>query len=242
MAAIKTFMRYELKYILNSEQHEAVKKQIAPYVEADAYCKDGKTYDLFNIYYDTDDYAIIRHSISKPPFKEKLRLRSYYENPKPDDNVFIELKKKADGCVNKRRVTMSHADAIRFLETGHYEKNGDYMHDMVAHEIEHFMKEYRVSPKAFIAYRREALFLKTDSKIRITFDKDIRGGPAELGESGCEPLIADGMYVMEIKVSDHIPLPIVKALTDNKVYKHSFSKYGTYYETKIFPHERKKAQ
>ena len=79
--AIKTFKRYELKYILDRNQYEAVKAVIEPYVESDAYCVGGKTYGLFNIYYDTDDYAIIRHSISKPPFKEKLRLRSYYENP-----------------------------------------------------------------------------------------------------------------------------------------------------------------
>lgn len=235
--AIKTFKRYELKYILDRNQYEAVKAGIAPYVESDAYCVGGKTYGLFNIYYDTDDYAIIRHSISKPPFKEKLRLRSYYENPGNDDKVFIELKKKADGCVNKRRVTMKYGDALEFLETGVCKKTGDYMHDMVAHEIEHFLKSYKVRPKAFIAYDRAAYFLKTDKKIRITFDTNVRGGPAQYGAAGCVPLLRDGLYLMEIKVSDHIPLPIVRVMTANRVFRHGFSKYGTYYTDNIYNSE-----
>lgn len=235
--AIKTFKRYELKYILDRNQYEAVKAGIEPYVESDAYCVGGKTYGLFNIYYDTDDYAIIRHSISKPPFKEKLRLRSYYENPGNDDKVFIELKKKADGCVNKRRVTMKYGDALKFLETGVCEKTGDYMHDMVAHEIEHFLKSYKVLPKAFIAYDRAAYFLKTNKKIRITFDTNVRGGPAQYGAAGCVPLLRDGLYLMEIKVSDHIPLPIVRVMTANRVFRHGFSKYGTYYTDNIYNSE-----
>lgn len=238
--AIKTFKRYELKYILDTQQYNAVTDGIAPYVDADKYCIGGKTYSLFNIYYDTDDYDIIRHSVSKPPFKEKLRLRSYYENPGPSDKVFIELKKKADGCVNKRRVTMEYSEALEFLETGKYKKSGDYMHDMVSREIEHFLKSHKVKPKAFIAYDRSAFFLKTDSKIRLTFDTNVRGGPADGGLSDCTPLLDDGKYLMEIKVSDHIPLPIVRVLTENRVFRHGFSKYGTYYMNNIFPHKETK--
>lgn len=231
--AIKTFKRFELKFLPDEEQYRAVKAALRPYVEADPYCIDGKTYDLFNIYYDTDDYRLIRHSLSKPPFKQKLRLRSYCEDPAPEDNVFIELKKKADGCVNKRRVTMRYKDALSFLETGKYEKTGDYLHDTVAHEIAYFLSVNRVSPKAVIAYRREAFFLKTDKNIRITFDSDIRGGSVGTGREECLPLLADGRYVLEIKINDHIPLPVVKALSDNNVYKHSFSKYGQYYMQQV---------
>ncbi len=232
--AIKTFKRYELKYILDTSQYKAVLEGIAPYVNADEYCIGGKTYNLFNIYYDTEDYSIIRHSVSKPPFKEKLRLRSYYENPDADDKVFIELKKKADGCVNKRRVKMRYDDAIEFLKTGEFNKNGDYMHDMVAHEIQHFLKSHTVQPKVLIAYERAAYFLKSDKKIRITFDINVRGGPVYAGLAGTIPLLDDGFYLMEIKVNDHIPLPIVKILSQNKIFRRGFSKYGAYYTNNIF--------
>lgn len=231
--AIKTFKRYELKYQLTEKQYKAVLEGILPYVDADKYCIDGKTYGLYNIYYDDDNYSVIRHSVSKPPFKEKLRLRSYYADPKPDDKVFIELKKKADGCVNKRRVTLEYQDAVRFLETGVGTLTGDYLNDQVVKEIEYYLKINPVSPKVFIAYDRSAYFVKTDKKIRITFDTNVRGGPAELGEAGAVPLVKDGMYLMEVKISDHIPLWLVKIFTENKVFRHGFSKYGAYFEDHI---------
>ena len=235
VAPIKTFKRYELKYQLNRQQYEAMLKGMMPYANADPYCIDGKTYGLYNIYFDDDNYSLIRHSVSKPAFKEKLRLRSYYADPKPDDKVFIELKKKADGCVNKRRVTMKYADALRFLETGKGIYTGDYLNDQVVKEIEYFLKFYVVSPKAFIAYDRAAYFLKEDKKIRITFDTNVRGGPAELGEAGCKLLVPEDTYLMEVKISDHIPLWMVKIMSENKIFRHGFSKYGSYFENYIIP-------
>lgn len=228
--AIKTFKRYELKYQLNEQQYKSVASAILPYVETDEYCVDGKTYGLYNIYYDDDNYSVIRHSVSKPPFKEKLRLRSYYSDPAPDDTVFVELKKKADGCVNKRRVTMKYADAIQFLKTGKGIYTGDYVSDIVTKEIEYYLTRNPVLPKAFIAYDRSAFFVKTDKKIRITFDTNVRAGPAELGDNGCVPLVPNGVYLMEIKISERIPLWLSHILAENKVYRHGFSKYGTYYE------------
>ena len=231
--AIKTFMRYELKYILSEKQYRDVVKEIAPYVGVDKYCVGGKTYGLYNIYYDTDDYEIIRHSISKPSFKQKLRIRSYYENPADDDIVYVEIKKKADGCVNKRRISMKYSDALRLLECGHAEYNDNYMHNIVLHETETYLSRHKVGPKAYIAYDREAYFYKQDKNIRITFDRNVRGAPAFERES-CVPLLEDGIYLMEIKVSDRIPPEISAIMNKHGVYRHGFSKYGTYYRDYIF--------
>lgn len=233
--AIKTFKRFELKYQLNEDQYKAFLNGILPYVNADPYCIDGKTYGLYNIYCDDNNYSVIRHSVSKPPFKEKLRLRSYYAHPSPEDKVFVELKKKADGCVNKRRVTVSYADALSLLETGKGVRTGDYLNDRVMEEIEQFIKQSGVSPKAFIAYDRAAYFLKDNKKIRITFDTNVRGGPFELGEKGTRPLVDDGIYLMEVKIEDHIPLWMVKLMSENKIFRRGFSKYGAYFEKYIIP-------
>ena len=46
-----------------------------------------------NYYFDTDDFRLIRTSLDKPAYKEKLRLRSYRYAAK-DDLIFAELKKK----------------------------------------------------------------------------------------------------------------------------------------------------
>jgi hypothetical protein len=231
----KTFKRYEYKYILDKQKLDALLEGIQPYVEVDPYCVGGKKYSLYNTYYDTEDYSVVRHSVSKPAFKEKLRLRSYYESPSDEDKVFVELKKKADGCVNKRRAVLKYKDAIKLIETGQGERTGVFVNDQVVKEIEYYIKNHPVFHKTYLAYDRMAYFLKEDKNIRITFDSNLRAGPAELGESGARPIVDENTYIMEIKISDHIPLWLARLMTDNKIFRHGFSKYGTYYNNTILP-------
>ncbi|MBQ8605963.1 MAG: polyphosphate polymerase domain-containing protein [Clostridia bacterium] len=232
--SIKVFKRYEYKYILDEKQYAAVLEGIRAYSEVDPYCIDGKRYCLYNIYYDTQNYSVIRHSVSKPYFKEKLRLRSYYPDPEPDDKVFVELKKKCAGCVNKRRITMKYKEALSLLETGSAERNGDFIHDQVLSEIECYMVKNPVIHKTYLAYDRYAFFLKEDKKIRITFDSNLRAG-SSFDPSDCKQLLPDGKYIMEIKLSHYMPVWLARLLSENKVYRHGFSKYGTYYKEYILP-------
>ena len=93
--AIKSFKRYEKKFILTQKQYDALIPRLLEYMNPDEHCKSGKNYSIYNIYYDTDNNDVIRHSIAKPYYKEKLRLRSYTVPNSLDDNVFLELKKKS---------------------------------------------------------------------------------------------------------------------------------------------------
>lgn len=101
MAYQKVFKRYELKYMLTGEQKDRVVKALQPYMSMDKY---GRT-TIRNIYFDTPDYILARHSIAKPDFKEKLRVRTYSQVVS-DENVFVELKRKFDHVVYKRRVSI----------------------------------------------------------------------------------------------------------------------------------------
>ena len=105
-----SFARVEKKYMLTRTQRGALLNRIASHLEADAH----PTYTICNIYYDTDDYRLIRASIEKPVYKEKLRVRSYGV-PGEGDTVFVELKKKFDGVVYKRRVTTELSMVEPFL-------------------------------------------------------------------------------------------------------------------------------
>ena len=89
MAPQTVFKRYELKYMLTLEQKERMETAMSPYMELDKY---GRT-TIRNIYLDTDSYRLIRRSIEKPAYKEKLRIRSY-SRATADTTVFVELKKK----------------------------------------------------------------------------------------------------------------------------------------------------
>ena len=86
------FERYEKKYMLTPDQQRFLLDGMRPYMQADDYGE----YTICNVYYDTDDWQLVRASIEKPVYKEKLRVRSYGV-PAADGSVFVELKKKYDG-------------------------------------------------------------------------------------------------------------------------------------------------
>lgn len=105
------FKRYEIKYFLTELQMEALKQEMHPYMEADTY---GKS-QIMNIYFDTPNVLLIRHSLEKPVYKEKLRLRSYGV-PDQDSTVFLEIKKKYEGIVYKRRISAPYQKMMDYLE------------------------------------------------------------------------------------------------------------------------------
>jgi hypothetical protein len=224
---LHSFERCEKKYILNDEQFRSMLDDLAPYATQDAYGQ----HTICNIYYDTDDYDLIRHSLDKPYYKEKFRLRSYGV-PGNTSKVFAEIKKKSGGIVYKRRVDGTPDEINGFLA-------GQRMLDdnlQIQNEIRWFLLTNRPSPKAFIGYERIALAGIEDPDFRITFDRNIRYRlhdlDLRLGDYG-SPVTGEDTCIMEVKIKDSIPLWLTKILSQNGVYPGSFSKYGTCYEQHI---------
>jgi len=228
MAGVQTvFKRYEKKYMLNQSQYEQLTAVINKHMQIDQYGK----HTICNIYFDTDDYRLIRTSIEKPKYKEKLRLRSY-GIPTLDSKVFLEIKKKFDGIVYKRRISFPLKDAYTYLADGTYPKEDT----QIKKEIDYFIHFYRPVPKMYIAYDRIAYFCEEDSNFRITFDSNIRYRKDDLllehGDHG-DVLLGEDMHLMELKIAGAIPLWLVKTMSELKIYPTSFSKYGTIYK-KLF--------
>ncbi|MBO5274784.1 MAG: VTC domain-containing protein, partial [Clostridia bacterium] len=113
--AIQTFKRYEKKYLMAASDLPSLIAALSPYMDHDPYCIDGNAYIIHNVYYDTDNFHVIRASNMKPVYKEKLRLRSYYDNLSDEDTVFLELKKKIGGIVNKRRIGLKIREIDSFI-------------------------------------------------------------------------------------------------------------------------------
>ncbi len=223
------FKRYELKYMITPQQKQAVIRAMEPYMSLDKY---GRT-TIRNLYFDTDSYLLIRRSIEKPLYKEKLRLRSY--GAVDDDGpVFVELKKKYKSVVYKRRVIMPYGEAMNWLL-----QNGECHADsQICEEIDYFLKHYEtLHPTVFLSYEREAYF--TDmSDFRLTFDDNILVRQNDLSlksEPYGRAILPEGKIMMEIKCSGGIPLWMTEILSREKIYKTSFSKYGTAYKELIFP-------
>ena len=230
MAYQAVFRRYELKYLLSAQQKAAVLEALSGHMQPDRY---GRVC-IRNIYFDTDSYRLIRHSIEKPAYKEKLRIRSY-SPAGAQDTVFVELKKKYDGLVYKRRLALPLDTALGWLQ-GSLPCPTD---TQIGREIEYFRSFYgSLRPKVLLTYERVAYFSDTQPDFRVTFDDNIQARQEQLQLDGSpegQALLPEGMTLMEIKCAGGIPLWLTRVLTEKKIYKTSFSKYGTAYCSYIYP-------
>ena len=228
------FKRYELKYLLTLNQKEKLLQAMAPYMKLDKY---GRT-TIRNLYYDTDSYLLIRRSIEKPVYKEKMRIRSYNKATE-DSTVFVELKKKYKHVVYKRRMAMSNYDATKWL-SGESELEKP---TQISDEIDYFLHFYnKLQPIVFLSYEREAYYSEDGTDFRVTFDDTILCRQNDLSLTSDvygTPILPEGKVLMEIKCSGGIPLWMTEVLSREKIYKTSFSKYGTAYKTLIFPETHK---
>ena len=232
MSTQMVFKRYEMKYLLNKEQKEKILQAMEPHMQPDQYGRST----IRNIYYDTDNYRLIRTSLEKPIYKEKLRVRSY-KAVSPEDTVFVELKKKYDSVVYKRRINIEERQALAYLAG----MAPAPIHTQITEEIDYFLEFYQtLVPKVFLSYEREAYFSKEPGEFRVTFDENIlfREEDLSLGsEIYGESLLEPGYTLMEIKTPESIPLWMVKVLSEERINKTSFSKYGSAYQT-MFMRER----
>lgn len=223
------FKRYEKKFLLTRAQYEAVKAGIEGHMEPDAHAN----YTICNLYYDTDDWQLIRESIEKPVYKEKLRIRSY-GTAQGSDNVFVEIKKKYDGVVYKRRIVLPADEAAEYLKTGTLKEPSQ-----ISREIDWMRTRLDLKPRVFIGYDREAYAGAKgveNPDLRITFDTNLRYRDDHLdlreGDGG-SALLEDGTVLMEIKIPGTAPLWLARLLSENDIHMTSFSKYGTYYKTVV---------
>lgn len=223
----KVFNRYEKKYMLTRQQYEAIRQRMEPYMEKDQY----GLHTIRNIYYDTEDDELIRTSLEKPKYKEKFRVRCYGE-PNAESDYFLEIKKKYKGIINKRRIVMKPQEAKAYLENGEKPRE----QSQIFREVDYVWNHYQLIPKIYLAYDRIALFGKEEAEFRVTFDQNIRSRDFALTlekDTETTKLLKDGYYLMEVKISNAMPLWFVKILTELEIRSTSFSKYGNVYRRNL---------
>ncbi len=231
--AIATFKRYEKKYLITKEKLDQILPSLLEYMELDPFCLNGNEYRIYSIYYDTDNHDVIRQNSSGPVYKEKMRIRSYYDRKDPEDKIFMEIKKKSEGQGNKRRIKLKIKEIEPFVNEGILPKTKDYLSAQVAKELQYYLKMNKVHPALYVQYDRLALFGKEDKNFRMTFDRNVRTRRSNFvfGESDeDELLLPGGEYIMEIKILGAMPLWLTKILSENGLFSHGFSKYGVKYK------------
>ena len=220
-----TFERRELKYRITDAQRAALEAAFDARMVPDEHGEST----ICNIYYDTADYRLIRASLEKPAYKEKLRLRSYGVT-EPGGEVFLELKKKYKGIVYKRRITLPEDAAGEFIAGR--APLGE--HGQIGREIEYFTAFYTpLLPAVHLSYERSAWFSREDRDLRITFDKNIRFRQEDVSltlPAGGRRILPEGESLMEIKAAAALPLWLVSELDTLGIYQSTFSKYGEAYK------------
>lgn len=225
MEYLNRFCRKETKYIIGEEQYKYISEIL---------CDNGMNMDKYgkslvaSLYFDTPDYRIIRRSMEKPKYKEKLRIRTYGV-PGDDTDAFCEIKKKYKGIVYKRRVKMPYGEALDWLCSG----DKVVSRSQIQKEIEYNRDHYPgIAPSVIILYDRVAYYSSVDQGLRVTFDTNVRYRFDSLdlrcGDFG-EVLIGEGQYIMEVKRQGAIPLWLSHALGCGGVYPVSYSKYANAY-------------
>lgn len=211
------FKRYEYKYLVNKSLLIKLKELLAKH---NFFIDDYGLSTIKSLYFDTPNNLLVTRSLDKPIYKEKLRLRGY-----SDSSYYLEIKKKYDGIVYKRRIKTNLNECSNFLDY-----NYDYK-SQIGQEINFFRDYYKeLAPKILIIYEREA-YQALNSDLRITIDYDIRYRDYKLWDFDLKlgKKLLDDYILLEIKCSSAYPLWLVSFLSENKIFKCSFSKYGYAY-------------
>ena len=227
IAMAQTFQRVEKKYLISKETYQKFLEETKNYITLDEF----GLHKICNIYFDTEQYDLIRNSIEKPVYKEKLRLRSY-GTPNEEDKVYLELKKKWKGIVYNRRISLRLKEAKDYFYRGVMPKE----QGQIMKEIDYFVRFYHPEPKLYLAYDRRAYYGKEDPALRITFDEKIRSREEHLrleeGDYG-EALLKEDMILMEVKIPGSMPIWLSQIMAGLHIYPTSFSKYGNVYKRKM---------
>lgn len=230
----KVFDRVEKKYLITSEQKAKLLEPISHHMHPDKYHKS----EVYNIYFDNDNYDLIVQSIDHPVFKEKLRARSYAGY----DRVFLEIKTKVKGkeynVGYKRRVMITRDDFSEFVKNKVTlfelaKRSLETKNDLqIAQEVDYLIEHFDLKPKILVRYHRESY--KDNDGLRVTFDEDLKYRDRKLRfvkEKRDKIYFKDNYnIIMEIKAHGTIPLWLVRNMSELKIFPQRFSKIGKIYE------------
>ncbi len=229
-AAITTFERKEIKYLLTPAQKQPFLNEVIPYLKPDEN-GEGGNYKLISLYYDSPEKDLYREKQAQFKERRKIRIRRYLNSTSqggPDEQVFIEIKEHTEAMNYKRRVLLRADDAQVLLRYGILPELSDQDEEVIQ-EIAQLAKIYHLEPSAFVGYQRQAFKAKKQyGGIRITFDQNIEYRVHDLS---LEPIVQKsallpaGMEVMEIKVKDELPEWTQNALHNCGIEQVHFSKY-----------------
>lgn len=227
---IRSFNRFELKYILTLRQAEEMKRALRPYLLIDENGNQSGEYLLTSLYYDSPDYRCYHEKVDGVLARRKLRIRYYGELPPfaDDEQVMLEIKQRYNRVTQKRRavfplrVALNLCDERRMPECS--TEDGPFIEEVVS-----FLWQYNLQPTSVVRYLRQALIgSEYDIGLRVTFDTQLECQVQNLSmpmRGVTIPLFPADLVIMEIKVNERVPYWLTELVADKNLQLARVSKY-----------------
>lgn len=233
--------RYELKYVMDWSTYFRMKKDIEVLFKKDPFGDKNGKYNVISLYYDTPALKFFQEKIDGEERRVKLRLRTYVHKDRIDNkrrmkqpDVFIEIKKKINKNVLKKRVYLDEKKAREFIENPSlgkpFMKLVDKKGKETLREVEYLKSIFKLKPTIVVSYTRQAFVSKDNLNVRVTFDSNIRYRRRDFSlkmKGGDNYLLPPNLLVMEIKYTDYFPLWLVQLIQKYECGIRTFSKYCT---------------
>lgn len=224
-AYVRSFNRFELKYLLRVEQARALAEELAAHATPDPH-SGLEGYAVHSQYWDSPELRFFWEKLDGQKYRRKLRLRRYASG----ELAFVEIKQRIDRTVQKRRTRLPVAELLALFDRGEIDPAREAgVTDPVLQEALVLCREHRLRPRVAVSYRRQAWFARFEPDLRATFDTRLMydtdqldlARPFEIGRWILPPELA----VLEIKYNHRVPLWMLALVRKHRLEVVRFSKY-----------------
>ena len=223
--AENVFARVEKKFLISEQQERDITCRLES--RGFSFVDFGNSL-VQSIYFDTPDDLLIRRSLERPNYKEKIRLRAYGIADR-NSTVFMEIKKKYQKTVFKRRTALPLSEALEAVRKGQLPASCG----QIGEELTWCFQRYRLMPKMAILYNRQAFVQPGTDTLRVTFDRSIRFRREPLDvtfPAFGTMLLPDDRVLMEVKIPGTYPLWLIRMIEETGAQGTHLSKYGLAYQ------------
>lgn len=207
---LHAFNRYELKYLVPSDQVGDIRAELNERMTRDSYA-GPRGYGVWSVYYDTSRLRFYYEKIEGLKFRRKLRIRRYGETGDATDDqspVSVEIKQRVNRVTQKRRVILPYEQALALCDRREHISVGSADQPFID-EVLDLIIRLDLRPIAMTGYRREP-YVGTDADLglRVTLDHRVRGRDRDFdlrSETENRYIIRPDLAVMEVKINERAP-------------------------------------
>ncbi|HET9621828.1 MAG TPA: polyphosphate polymerase domain-containing protein [Kofleriaceae bacterium] len=229
-ATIRSFNRYELKYIIHASEIPRIVADVCHQMSPDNHGDESGSYVISNLYYDSPGLHMLRSKIVGNNYRRKLRVRTYGNSDlSPPTMAMAEIKQRLGRTTQKRRVMVPLDEALRICDGQSSRTWDDATDRAIVEEIHGLVLALALRPACTISYRRRAFVgSRFEPGLRVTIDTDLWGAPPRLDFYAQRPsafLIPRDWSILEIKVDNRVPNWINELVTRHNCQLRRVSKY-----------------